>query len=230
MPQIGGDSLTTQFDPNASLVLATGLGALAAVTIDGVWRWSRSVVTIVHEAGHALVALLTGRRLDGIRLHADTSGLTLSSGRPRGPGMVLTAAAGYPSPSMVGLAGVALLAADQVTIMLWAGAAVLALMLIMIRNLYGALLLLVVGGAVVYVSLEAAGDVQAGFAYAMTWFLLLGSVRPVVELWRMRRRPGVSTDAHILAGLTRIPAGFWVTVFGTIAVGALGAGAWLLLQ
>lgn len=229
MAQIDVDSLTTQFDPSASLVLATGLGALAAVVLDAVWRWSRSVVTIVHEAGHALVALLTGRRLDGIRLHADTSGLTLSSGRPKGPGMVLTAAAGYPSPSLVGLAGVALLAADQVTIMLWTGTAMLALMLIMIRNVYGALLLLVVGGAVVYVSLEATGEVQAGFAYAMTWFLLLGAVRPVVELWRQRRHPQMSTDAHILARLTHVPAGFWVTVFGAIALGALATGTWLLL-
>ena len=40
----------------------------------GVWRVSRNAITIAHEGGHGLIALLTGRRLDGIRLHSDTSG------------------------------------------------------------------------------------------------------------------------------------------------------------
>ena len=73
------------------LVLATGVGAAVAVVVDGVWRWARGVVTIAHEAGHAVAALATGRRLTGIKLHSDTSGLTLSVGRPAGPGMVVTA-------------------------------------------------------------------------------------------------------------------------------------------
>src|SRR5690606_22555175 len=92
---------TYRAEPTSWVVLATGVGALLAVVVDGVWRRARNVVTIVHEGGHAVAALLTGRRLTGIRLHSDTSGLTLSVGKPRGPGMVVTAAAGYISPSLV---------------------------------------------------------------------------------------------------------------------------------
>ena len=44
----------------------------------------------------------TGRKLHGIRLHSDTSGLTLSAGRPTGPGMILTLLAGYVAPPLVG--------------------------------------------------------------------------------------------------------------------------------
>jgi Peptidase M50B-like len=219
-----------RFEPSSWLVAFTGLGALAAVLLDAVWRWARSVVTIVHEGGHAVAALLTGRRLMGIRLHSDTSGLTLSAGRPSGPGMVLTAAAGYVSPSLVGLAGVALLAADQVTVMLWAGVAVLAGMLVMVRNAFGALTLVVVGGAVVAVSLYAPPDVQAGFGYAMTWFLLIGAVRPVTELWRQRRRPeGRASDAAQLARLTHLPVTVWIVVFALATLAALGGGVVLLL-
>ena len=47
------------------------------------------------------VAVVCGRRLRGIRLHSDTSGLTLSSGRPTGAGMVFSLAAGYLTPSLV---------------------------------------------------------------------------------------------------------------------------------
>ena len=107
--------------------------------------------------------MLTGRRLTGIRLHSDTSGLTLSVGRPSGPGMVFTAAAGYLAPSLVGLVGVVLLAFDQVTVMLWAAAVFLLAMLVMVRNAYGVLSLLLTGAVVVAVSLLAPADVQAGF-------------------------------------------------------------------
>jgi hypothetical protein len=205
--------------------------ALLAVAVDGLWRWARNLVTIVHEGGHALTAVLTGRRLTGIRLHSDTSGLTLSTGRPSGPGMVATAAAGYLAPSLVGLVGVVLLAFDQVTVMLWAATGLLLAMLVMVRNAYGALSLVVTGAVVVAVSLLARADVQAGFGYAATWFLLLAGVRPVAELWRERRRwrGQARTDADQLARLTGVPGGLWVGFFGLATLAALAAGGWLLL-
>lgn len=82
----------TQPDPSLWLVIATAVLALGAVVPRTAWRLARNAVTIAHEGGHGLIALLTGRRLDGIRLHSDTSGLTVSRGKPTGLGMVLTAA------------------------------------------------------------------------------------------------------------------------------------------
>ena len=225
----GGWDWVRTYEPGSWLVVGSGLVALLGVLVDGVWRWTRNLVTIVHEGGHALVAVLTGRRLRGIRLHADTSGLTLSTGRPTGPGMVATAAAGYLSPSLVGLVGVLLLALDQVTVMLWAAAVVLLVMLVMVRYAYGVLALLVTGAAVVAVSLLATADVQAAFGYAVTWFLLLAAVRPVWELVRERRR-NRATDADALARLTRVPAALWVFVFGLATTAALAGGGWLLLS
>src|SRR5690242_1749236 len=120
------DRLTgTQPDPSHWLVLATGLLALAAVLMRGAWHVTRNAVTIAHEGGHGLLALLSGRRLDGIRLHSDTSGLTVSRGKPHGLGMVLTAAAGYTAPPLLGLAGAGLLAAGHITALLWGATALL---------------------------------------------------------------------------------------------------------
>ena len=73
------------------------------------WRYSRNLVTIAHEAAHGLAALACGRRLSGIRLHSDTSGLTLSRGRPSGLGMIVTALAGYVGPGLLGLGAAYLL-------------------------------------------------------------------------------------------------------------------------
>jgi hypothetical protein len=69
--------------PPAAVILGAAVVALLAVLIRDAWVVARNVVTIAHEGGHALVALLVGRRLAGIRLHSDTSGVTLSRGRPR---------------------------------------------------------------------------------------------------------------------------------------------------
>lgn len=88
----------SQPDPDLWVVIATLVAALAVTVPHGVWRLSRNAITIAHEGGHGLVALLTGRSLSGIRLHSDTSGLTVSRGKPTGLGMILTAASGYTAP------------------------------------------------------------------------------------------------------------------------------------
>ncbi|MEV1146313.1 M50 family metallopeptidase [Micromonospora sp. NPDC049799] len=221
--------LSAQPDPPPLLVLLTGLAALVVVSTRLPWRVARNAVTIAHEGGHALAALLTGRRLHGIRLHSDTSGLTLSAGRPTGPGMILTLLAGYVAPPLVGLAGAWLLGGNRITLLLWVAVALLLAMLVLIRNVYGVLSLLVTGGIVLAVSWYASPQVQAAFAYTGVWFLLLGGVRPVVELQRLRARGRMpASDADQLAGITPLPAFFWVTVFALVNLVALVAGALLL--
>lgn len=218
-----------QPDPPPLLVLITAAVALVVVSTRLPWRIARNAVTIAHEGGHALVALLTGRKLRGIRLHSDTSGLTLSAGRPTGPGMILTLLAGYVAPPLVGLAGAWLLGGNRITLMLWVAVALLLAMLIMIRNVFGVLSLLVTGGIVLAVSWYAEPQVQAAFAYTGVWFLLLGGVRPVLELQRLRGRGRMpESDADQLAGITPLPAFFWVTVFALVNLATLAAGALLL--
>jgi hypothetical protein len=219
-----------QPDPPRNLVLAVGAAALVAVLWRPVWRIARNTVTIAHEGGHAAVALLCGRRLSGVRLHHDTSGVTVSYGKPRGPGMVFTVLAGYITPSLLGLGGAWLLAAHHITMLLWASVVLLALLLIAIRNFYGMLTVLLTGGAVVAASWTRNTDVQAGFAYLMVWFLLLAGVKPVVELSRTRARTGArNSDADQLHRLTGFPAAGWLFVFAVVALGcAVGGGRWLL--
>src|SRR4051794_29226945 len=167
--------------PHLSLVVVgAALVALVVVATPVTWRISRHVITIAHEGGHALVALLTGRRLSGIRLHSDTSGLTVSKGRPTGPGMMLTGFAGYVTPSLLGLAGAEMLAVGRITVLLWTCLILLPLMLIMIRNVFGVVSIVVTTAVVFMVSWFASPTVQSAFAYLGVWFLLMGGVRPVV--------------------------------------------------
>ncbi|MBB5117094.1 membrane protein [Streptomyces eurocidicus] len=220
----------TQPDPALWLVVVTGVVALAAVVPRGVWLITRNAITIAHEGGHGLTALLSGRRLDGIRLHSDTSGLTVSRGRPTGLGMILTAAAGYPAASLLGLAGAGLLAAGHITALLWGATALLAALLVMVRNAFGLLTVVVTGAAFVLVSWLTGPAVQALFAYGVVWFMLLGGVRPAFELQRRRRLGGAAdSDADQLARLTHLPAVVWLGFFHVVSLCALiGGGRWLL--
>lgn len=220
----------SQPDPPSWIVLGSGVLALVAVASHRTWPVLRNVVTIAHEGGHALVALLTRRRLTGIRLHSDASGVTLSAGKPSGPGMVATSAAGYVSPSLLGLGGAWILAGGRITALLWMSIALLAAMLIAIRNAFGVVSVLGTGVTIFVVSWLTAPAVQAAFGYLMTWFLLLGGARPVVELQRLRRRGRAPhSDADQLARLTGMPGALWVAAFALITVAALAAGGrWLL--
>ena len=223
--------LGIQPDPPAGLVLATAALALLVVALRPSWRLARNGITIAHEGGHALVAVLVGRRLSGIRLHSDTSGLTLSRGRPSGLGMALTLLAGYLAPSLLGLGGAALLADGRITLLLWASLALLFAMLLMIRNLYGLLAVLVAGGAIFAVSAYTEPAVQAAFGSAFGWFLLVGGVRPVGELQSLRRRGRApQSDADQLARVTWLPGIVWVGWFGLVNLAVLAAAGWLLLR
>lgn len=222
--------LGTQNAPSDWLILATAAVALAVVAFRPVWRVARTGITIAHEGGHALVAVLVGRRLSGIRLHSDTSGLTVSRGRPTGPGMVLTLLAGYIAASLLGLGGAWLLAADRITMLLWLSLLLLAVMVVWIRNLYGFVAVVLVGGAIFAVTWYAEPDLQAVYAYALVWLLLVGGVRPVMELQaRRRRQRSGQSDADQLARLTRIPGLLWVGFFGVVNLAALAIAVWTLL-
>ena len=206
------------------------MAAVLAVALHGIWRVTRNVITIAHEGGHALVAVLTGRRLSGIKLHSDTSGLTVSRGKPRGLGMVLTALAGYVAPSLLGFGAAVLITNEQIQLMLWISIGFLAAMLIMIRNVFGVLSIIVTGGLFFFVSFYASGEVRDTAAYVFAWFLLLGGVRPVWELQVKRwRRQAPRSDADQLAWLTGVPALGWVTLFGVVSGVALVGGGALLL-
>jgi hypothetical protein len=114
--------------------------------------------------------------------------------------------------------------------MLWLALVLLAATFLAIRNVFGALAVLVTAGGVFAVSYYAPAAVQAGFAYLAAWFLLFGGLRPVVELARGRhQRWARGSDAAQLARLTGAPASVWITLFMLVAVAALVGGAALLV-
>ena len=228
--QVWDRAAAVQPAPSDGVLALTALVAAVLVLAPGAWPVARHVVTIVHEGAHGLAAWATGRQLAGIRLHSDTSGVTVSRGRATGTGMVLTAAAGYPGPALLGLLAAWLLGVGHAVAVLWILLLLLALLLVQIRNWFGLWSVLVSAAVVFGVSWWLPAAAQSAFAYAVTWFLLLAAPRPVLELQALRWRRGArSSDADQLARLTGVPPLVWVGAFLLATSGALGAGAWLLL-
>lgn len=224
-------ALSTQPPPSGQFIALTAVLGLLLVWGPGTWSVTRHVVTIAHEAAHGLAALVSGRKLHGIQLHSDTSGVTVSAGRTTGPGMILTAAAGYVGPALLGLGAAAMLANHRAVGLLWALLILLALLLIQVRNWFGLWSILVSAGVVFAVSWWLRPDAQSAFAYTLTWFLLLAAPRPVLELQTQRHRTGtMSSDADQLSRLTGAPAILWVGFFLAVTAGALALGArWMVI-
>jgi Peptidase M50B-like len=210
LAEVWARATSTQPVPDPAFVLATGAVALLLVLAPATWPRVRLGVTVVHEAGHALVAVVVGRRLRSIRLHSDTSGLTVSRGKPSGPGMVAMLAAGYLAPALLGLVAALLLSAGRSVGLLWLLVLLTAALLLWVRNGYGFLVLVAGGAGVLLLTWYGDGRVQSVAAYLIAWLLLLAAPRPLLELLRSGRRRGRTSDPDQLAGLTRVPAVLWI--------------------
>ncbi|MGW6277806.1 M50 family metallopeptidase [Kribbella sp. NPDC055071] len=220
------DSITSaQPEPSLRVVIGTGVVALILIAWRPLWHLTRQVVTIAHEGAHGLIAALAGRKLAGIRLHSDTSGVTVSRGRPTGFGMVTVLLAGYPGPALFGLAAAFVLSRGYAVALLWGLLVALVILLLQIRNLYGLWSVLVFGAVVFAVTWWGSTALQSAFAHLLTWFLLLAAPRAVLELQYSRRGGGGrSSDADQLRRLTGIPALLWVGVFGLVTLACLAVG------
>ena len=230
LSQVWHRVVTPQPAPTYAMVLGSAAVAILLVGVPGLWRRSRYLVTIAHEAAHGVVAAASGRRLSGIRLHRDTSGLLLSRGRASGPGMFLTVAAGYVGPALFGLGAAYVLRAGHSVALLWIVLVLLAVVLTLIRNWFGLWLVLAAGVGVFAVSWWGDALLQSWCAYVGAWFLLVAAPRPIIELQSARsRKVAPNSDADILARLSGIPGPIWVAVFLFVTVGALALGGYWLL-
>lgn len=214
----------TQPVPETRWVVATGVVAFVLVGWHRTWPWIRLAVTVVHEAGHALVAVLVGRRLAGITVHSDTSGVTVSRGRPRGPGMVAMLLAGYLAPAVLGLLAALLFTHGHALALLWLLIAVLVGVLVWVRNGYGLLTVLVLGAGLAAITRYAEPRTQAVLAALVAWVLLLAAPRPLVDLLRRSKAQRRGSDPDQIARLTRIPTVLWILALLLANLGGLIVG------
>ncbi len=202
--------------------LAIGVAvAFGCVLVPPAWRAARTLVTVVHESGHALVGVACGRRFVGFVVNTDMSGETVTAGRPRGPGRVATTAAGYPMPALVGAGLVAAGLHGYSGLVLLVAWVILVVVLCHARSLYTVASLVLLAGAVAALWWAGGGELGSAVVCGVGVFLVLGGWRA----WFSVLRSGdASQDPGVLAGLTHIPGALWNLVFALV----MAALSWLV--
>lgn len=228
----------TSPDPATVMVIAGAVVVLMAVP--AVWRIARQASTIIHEMGHVLAAWCTGRSVSGIKLHTDTSGVTLSRGKPSGPGLLITFLAGYPAPGLLAVGLVWLATAGHAGAALTVFQAVLLLALLLSRNLVGifSCLLAVLASGVIWWHNDP--QIVGHAVVALGVFYAVAGVRGALDVCRVhatgrrRSRAAVAaTDASQAAQAwlaLPLPAWLWLLFFLAVSLGSAAAVFWMLFR
>jgi hypothetical protein len=212
------------------LGICAGILALGVVWL--LWWLSGHAITAAHEGGHALVGRSFGHSIKAMKLNRNQNGVT-EFVSISGTGAVLAGMAGYLGPSLFGLGGAVLLAGGRAIAVLWISLVFLVVEMLLVRNAFGMVSLLLTGIALFALLRFGPLWVQVFFGYVWVWFLLIGAVRQIPELHRVRKttkKADRKTDADILAKLTHLPAPLWTGAFAVGTVLALLAGGAYLLQ
>lgn len=196
------------------------------VAVGPLWSTVRLVVTLAHELGHALVGVLVGRRFSGFVVRGDMSGHAVTSGRPRGPGIVATTWAGYPAPALLATGLVASATRGWSAPVLTGVLLVLLWALIRVRSLLTAVVMATALGASASLWWWRAGAWQGSVLIGLAAVLLVGGWR---QLGAVAASRGPQSDPARLADLTHVPRLLWVLSFGLVLAAATAACIWLLL-
>jgi Peptidase M50B-like len=221
-----GTSLSQIAEIQAQLSAAgsvlTGLVALVAVSLQGIWLIVQHVNTIAHEGAHAIAGSAVGRKIQYVTFRANGDGATKPSGG-RLPGEVTIGVVGYLGPSLFGLGAAKLIEIGHSVAVLWLALLLLILLLFVLRKLFSYVPVLATGAVIFLIARYGSVGAETITAYLVAWFLLLSGLRVVLE-----HNLGAS-DAGNLASMTHIWRGFWVLLWLAGSIAAVAIGGALLI-
>jgi hypothetical protein len=195
------------------------------------WQWFGLFATLVHELGHAFAAVLSGRVVNGIRIRRDHSGEAMSTGRGAF-GTVLSGVFGYPAPAIVGAALLWSVFNGYTALALLVGGVILVLTVLVIRNLFGVLVVLGSAAVAVLLWFYAPAEVQGYALLVLGVALLVGAVRgllTVIGVHTSRRAQLRTSDAYLLYKRTGVPSPVWLAIFAVLIGGSVvfAVSTWL---
>ncbi len=182
------------------------VAAVVALVATPAWTHVRQIVTVVHELGHAIVGILCGRRFVGFIINNDMSGHTVTIGKPRGLGIILTTLAGYPMPALVGAVMTVAAMSGRAALVLLVGIALLIMALFRSKSGYTLLALLVLLAGSIALWWSENDVFSALIVWGVGMLLLVGAWRQFVAVVF---RGGRGDDPSALASLTILPRSLW---------------------
>jgi len=186
----------------------------------------RLFTTWVHECGHAVMTLLVGGHVNSIVIQRNAGGVTSSLIPQSRVAQGLVASAGYLGASIVGCA--LLIAArgkKAAHRILWTiGIFMLVTVAVWMRNLFGAVVVLIWSGALIALSRKASAPVSSFVLSLLAVQVALNAVFDIRVLFLLN---GGHSDAATMATLFLLPTWAWASLWMLISAGLL---TWTLLR
>jgi hypothetical protein len=210
--------------PPSYAMAFTGL-AVALVLVLGLWEIAGHAGTIAHEGAHVVGMILFERGVSKVTVDYERGQHQGATYEPEGSGFfsVLATIVGYYGPPLFGLLGAALLVHGSATGVLWVFLLLLGGLLLLVRNLFG-FLIVAATGALFYLTVTyGSAQAQVVVACSWVWLLLISGVVTAFEHFRG------GADYGILWRRTWIPGFIWATLSVAVALACLWyGGSWLL--
>jgi hypothetical protein len=210
----------------ASEVILIGLLAASLVFVQELWQIVMPFDAVVHEGAHMLAGFLTGRTINSVTLEEDGSGATDMDPKS-GPGYGVAAFVGYIGPSAAGLIAAWLISTGRMYAVLWLGLVLVAVILLAVRNFFGALAIITSGVLLYLVVRYGTAGVETAAAYFVAWFLLISGTRTA---FGNIGRPKEITDAGVLADMTFLWRWVWCWLWLAGTIAALAFGGRILIR
>jgi Peptidase M50B-like len=180
--------------------------------------------TWVHETSHALMTVLVGGRVTAVTIDPDTSGLTHGLVPASRVARGLVASAGYLGAALVGCL---LMAATRVerrarNILYGVGAFMLLTVVVWMRNLFGVIVVLAWGLALVTMARRRMANALRFLLSLLAVQVALNSVYDIRVLFLVNG----PSDAATMARLFLLPAWFWAATWMLMSVAMLGWTLW----
>jgi hypothetical protein len=204
---------------NQTVIFYILLGVCLVISrLPWIGRYFRGINTLVHESGHAFMALILSGNVHRIDLSSDTSGSILTS-TDNGFKKFLVSFTGYPFSSIVALLFFYFINKNAYQYVIFPLIALAFLNLILyVRNMYGIFWLitfLLLSFSVIYLNNQM---LWYGFSLLCAFIILIDSVFSTIQLLIISlRTPKTAGDAKNIADITHFPALFWAAIFLLIA-------------
>ena len=186
------------------------LASIVLTRIPFIGQVLQVINTMIHESGHALMALLTQGQVYSISLFANTEGATMT-GTTSWIGRVLVSASGYVFSSAAAFLFLLLLKKGKHHWILWVLIAFAAVnLLLWVRNLYGILWLIGFLAFLIVLLRSGSGPFLEYSILLIAGILLVESVSSAFQImWLSFASSSAAGDATNLARATYIPACLW---------------------
>lgn len=176
-----------------------------------VWRIVKFFETVFHEFGHAFVGIILGQKLHGFKLRFDTSGETATLTSGYGLRSVATQLAGYPAPVILGSLTLYYSYMGASVSLAWFYVGVSVFMAFFIRNLFGFIPIIIVGGlAGLSIFLEE-HTVPSTFIFVTVVgaMLIISGLKSFLDLFKYLPE---GSDVWMLRDRTYLGQRFWVII------------------